>query len=65
MQILRELREAMTPGRRSRLNSPITARKLIDKTISARAGGTEERVKDLPVALLKPGSPNARRRSRT
>ena len=24
MQMLRELREAMTPGRRSRLNSPIT-----------------------------------------
>ena len=53
MQILRELRDAMNPGRRSRLNSPITARKLVDKVIKARNGGTEEKVKDSPVALLK------------
>ena len=53
MQMLRELREAMTPGRRSRLNSPISARQLVEKALKARADGTEESVKASPVALLK------------
>jgi hypothetical protein len=53
MQMLRELREAMTPGRRSRLNSPISARQLVEKALKARQSGTEETEKMSPVALHK------------
>ena len=53
MQILRELREAMTPGQRSRLNSPITARQRVEAILQARRHGVEESVKASPVALLK------------
>jgi hypothetical protein len=53
IQILRELREAMTPGQRSRLNSPITARQRVEAITQARRHGTEETVKASPVALLK------------
>jgi hypothetical protein len=52
-RILREMREAMTPGERSRLNSPISARQRVEKILKARAEGTEETVKASPVALLK------------
>jgi len=50
---LRELRETMSPGERSRLNSPITARQRVEKVLIARAGGTEEKVRQSPVANLK------------
>jgi len=53
LQILRELREAMTPGQRSRLNSPITARQRVEAILQARRIGSEETVKASPVALLK------------
>src|SRR5512132_2357148 len=53
-QILRELREAMTPGQRSRLNSPITARQRVEAILLARRSGVdEETVRASPVALLK------------
>jgi hypothetical protein len=35
--ILREIREAMTPGQRSRLNSPIAARQRVEAELKARA----------------------------
>ena len=41
IQILRELPEAMTPGQRSRLNSPITARQRVEAITQARRHGTE------------------------
>jgi hypothetical protein len=53
MKILRELREAMPPGQRSRLNSPIRARQRVEAILQARRSGTEETVKASPVALLK------------
>jgi hypothetical protein len=53
MAILKEIREAMTPGERARLNSPISARQRIEKVLKAREQGTEERQKDSPVTLLK------------
>src|SRR5262249_30904655 len=51
--ILREIREAMTPGQRSRLNSPISARQRVEAVIKARGGGNEEKLKGSPVTLLK------------
>jgi hypothetical protein len=53
VQILRELREAMTPGQRSRLNSPITARQRVEAILLARQHGVEETMRASPVALLK------------
>ena len=53
MKVLRELREAMPPGQRSRLNSPITARQRVEAILQARRHGVEESVKASPVALLK------------
>jgi hypothetical protein len=53
MRVLRELREAMTPGQRSRLNSPISARQRVEQITKAREAGTEETVRSSPVALLK------------
>jgi hypothetical protein len=53
MGILRELRESMTPGERSRLNSPITARKRVESIVKARAGGTEESLSISPIARMK------------
>jgi hypothetical protein len=53
MQALRELRESMTPGERSRLNSPITARRRVEQILKARQSGTEDTVRLSPVALLK------------
>jgi hypothetical protein len=51
--ILREMREAMTPGERSRLNSPISARQRVEKVLKERERGTEEQVKDSPVTMLR------------
>ena len=49
MKVLRELREAMPPGQRSRLNSPITARQRVEAILQARRHGVEESVKTSPV----------------
>ena len=51
--ILREMREAMSPGERARLNSPISARQRVEKVLKARAGGAEETVRTAPITLLK------------
>jgi hypothetical protein len=51
--VLRETLDAMEPGPRSRLNSPISARQRVEKVLKSRAAGTEERMKESPVALLK------------
>jgi len=42
IRILREIREKMSPGERSRLNSPISARQRVEKVLAAREAGTEE-----------------------
>src|SRR5256885_13876050 len=44
MTILREILDAMTPGERSRLNSPISARQRVEGVLKARTGGTEEKL---------------------
>jgi hypothetical protein len=51
--VLREIRETMTPGQRSRLNSPISARQRVEAVLKARASGKEEKLKGSPVTLLK------------
>ena len=51
--ILREIRDTMTPGERSRLNSPISAKQRVLAVLKAREGGTEEKLKTSPVAVLK------------
>jgi hypothetical protein len=48
--ILREIRETMTVGERSRLNSPISARQRVEKVLKARNGGTEASVRTSPLA---------------
>ena len=53
MTILREIREALSPGERSRLNSPISARQRVEKVLKARVGGTEENLRTSPLSLLK------------
>ena len=55
MAILHEILNAMTPGQRSRLNSPVSARQNVFKVLRARAKGgeAEAKVKDSPVASLK------------
>ena len=54
MRLLRDLREAMTPGQRSRLNSPIRARQRVEAILQARRSGVDEgTVRASPVALLK------------
>ena len=53
-----EPRDAMTPGERSRLNSPISARQRVEQIMKARGAGNEETMKTSPVALLKKRSPN-------
>jgi hypothetical protein len=53
MRILREIRDAMTPGERSRLNSPISARQRVEKILQARAKGTEEKLRESPVKALR------------
>jgi hypothetical protein len=43
MEALREIREAMTPGERSQLNSPIAARTRVKAALKHRNGGADER----------------------
>jgi hypothetical protein len=53
LTMLREIREQMSPGERSRLNSPISAKQRVLAVLKAREGGTEEAMKTSPVAILK------------
>ena len=53
MTVLREILDAMTPGERSRLNSPISARQRVESVLKSRAGGTEEKLRNSPTAILK------------
>jgi hypothetical protein len=53
MIILREVLESMTPGQRSRLNSPIAARQRVEQVLKAREGGAEEKLKTSPLAVMK------------
>lgn len=53
MTILREILNAMTPGERSRLNFPISARQRVEHILKAGAGGTEAKLRNSPVAILK------------
>ncbi len=41
LQALRVLRNGMTPGQRSRLNSPISARQRVEKVLKAREEGSD------------------------
>ena len=52
-QVLRELRESMTPGQRSRLNSPISARQRVEQVLKARQSGNEDGLRASPVVLLR------------
>jgi hypothetical protein len=52
MTLLREMREAMTPGERSRLNSPISARQRITKQL-LQARETQDKTQTSPFAQLK------------
>jgi hypothetical protein len=51
--ILRDTLDVMSPGERSRLNSPITARQRVEKVLKARDGAGEETVKTSPLAVMK------------
>jgi hypothetical protein len=52
-QILQEILDALSPGQRSRLNTPIAARQRINTVLDARAHRTEEKVKQAPLTLAK------------
>jgi hypothetical protein len=64
MTILREILDNMSPGERSRLNSPISARRRVERVLKARTGGTEEKLRDSPVATAEPGLGSATRARR-
>jgi hypothetical protein len=53
LAMLREIREVMTLGERSRLNSPISARQRVEKMLKARAGGSESKMRESPIAKYK------------
>jgi hypothetical protein len=53
LNVLREIREGLTPGERSRLNSPISARQRVEKVLKARDVGAEETMKTSPLAVAK------------
>jgi hypothetical protein len=53
LTMLREIQGTMTPGQRSRLNSPKSARDRVEQMLKARAGGTEDAIATSPVARLK------------
>jgi hypothetical protein len=53
-EILRKILDTLSPGERSRLNSPITARQRVEKVMKARSEGEEEKkLRVSPVTLLK------------
>jgi hypothetical protein len=53
LTILREIRQSMTPGERSRLNTPIAARQRVTAELKARAGGGEAKQKHSPITIYK------------
>jgi hypothetical protein len=55
LDALREIRDFMTPGERSRLNSPISARQRVEKLMDQRGHGREgtKRDRTSPLALAK------------
>jgi hypothetical protein len=55
LTILREILDAMKPGMRARLNSPISARQRVEGVLKARikGGSAEAKVRESPVALLR------------
>lgn len=53
MSMLQEMRSAMSPGERARLNSPISARQRVEKVLKARAGAGEETVRTSTLSILK------------
>jgi hypothetical protein len=55
LEILRKIRDSMTPGERARLNNPISARQRVEKVIKARERGPEAEAeeKDSPLAKAK------------
>ena len=65
MTIMREILDAMTSGERSRLNSPISARQRVEHVLKARAGDTEEKPRNSPVAILKQKNLELTSRART
>lgn len=52
-KILREILGTLTPGQRSRLNAPITARQRVMAVLKAREGGTENQLRTSPLTILK------------
>ena len=53
MRALRDIRDGMTPGERSRLNSPISARQRVTKALAARETSTEARLKQQVAELTR------------
>jgi hypothetical protein len=55
LNVLREIRDSMSPRQRAQLNSPISARQQVEKLLDARIAGpnAEAKVRTSPVALLK------------
>jgi hypothetical protein len=53
LTVLREIRDSMTMGERSRLNSPISARQRVEKLLKARANGSEDKLIASPVARYR------------
>ena len=53
-EVLNEILATLSPGERSRLNSPITARQRVEKLLNARSTGEEEKkLRISPMAVLK------------
>jgi hypothetical protein len=63
--ILREIREAMTPGQRSRLNSPISARQRVEAELKARAAKAEAPASNEPSVSKEDRLANALRQVST
>jgi hypothetical protein len=51
LSLLREIRESMSLGERSRLNSPISARQRVEKML--KVGGSKATTKESPIAKYK------------
>ena len=62
MTMLREIMAGLTPGERSRLNSPKSARERVTAVLKARGAGTEASLKASPLARLKEENAELRRK---
>jgi hypothetical protein len=62
MTVLREIMAGLTPGERSRLNSPKSARERVTAVLKARVAGTEAKLKGSPLAKLKEENADLRRK---